>query len=215
MESFNKEDYAYGVWICLNDDNSCEACKKMNDHYYLLNDNTLIPYKACTCKNGCRCTYILTPKGEKHTDRIIELLKENGGKLELSVVHNYMEKIIKEENRPRVEYSEALNQNINNISVALSLEKNKPIESIELYRKTIGLLIKLSTSEYADNFIWSHICYCYNRMTLVLEKNKRVDEALKEIMAFEGIDIDKYCNKSDLVAISKRKVRLHKLLNIQ
>ncbi len=94
---------------------------------------------------------------------------------------------------------------------AANLEKDDPERAAALYRESITIHRKLAGNS-RDRFLWRDFPYLYNRLTLVLERIKRYDEALKEIEIFEKIRDQCDSGKSDKEAIQKRKNRLVKLL---
>ena len=208
MTDFVRNDYAYGVWICMCDEESCEICKEMNDFYFVVTPEYDLPFHRCISKRGCKCNAIYTPVFEEGASYIVEFLLKHNGRAPVKLVEEYIDSLSEIINKPSRDFHDRVNELIGIVQSVAEREQSNPFEAIALYRKTIGQLVALSSNALFDSFTWKHLCYAYNRLTLVLEKNNRKEEALREILSFEKMDISKHCTKAELQSILKRKNRL-------
>jgi len=93
---------------------------------------------------------------------------------------------------------------------AKTLEKSNIEEAISLYRKAIGMLKEIDQN-FGNNLRYQR--FPINRLSLVLEKQKRYKECLEEIEAYEKLadKIGLYSGEKE--KLEKRKVKIMKIIN--
>lgn len=101
------------------------------------------------------------------------------------------------------------------------MEKNEPDRAIMLYYEAVNKLEELDMILEKDDFVkiycdrygmrtYRFIRYPINRLSLMLEKNKRYEECLSIIEKYESLD-DKFgLTYTDQESIRKRKSRMLK-----
>jgi len=90
---------------------------------------------------------------------------------------------------------------------ARQLEKTAPQDAAILYRECIEFAVE-NARESEDPWAWNHVPYLYNRYTLLLERSRAYDEALKAIAEYMGLACDDIGSKADREAIAKRQIRI-------
>lgn len=105
--------------------------------------------------------------------------------------------------------SEKEQQATANALEAKRLEKSNPQAAINQYRKSIAVLRELS-QESPDKPQKENFPYLFNRLTMLMEKQKQYQKALDETEAFESLPSQQRQagRKSDIEAIDKRKLRM-------
>ena len=103
--------------------------------------------------------------------------------------------------------SERQHQAAANASKARSLEKSNPEAAISQYRKSIAIHRNMS-QESPNQLQQGDFPYMYNRLTMLMEKQKQYQRALNEIRVYESLPCQQMGGKSDIEAIDKRKLRL-------
>ncbi len=103
--------------------------------------------------------------------------------------------------------SERQHQAAANASKARSLEKSNPEAAISQYRKSIAIRRNMS-QESPNQLQQGDFPYLYNRLTMLMEKQKQYQRALNEISVYESLPRQQMGGKSDIEAIDKRKLRL-------
>jgi len=93
---------------------------------------------------------------------------------------------------------------------AKTLEKNNIEEAIFLYRKAIGMLKEIEQN-FGDNLRYQR--FPINRLSLVLEKQKRYKECLEEIEAYEKLTDKIGLYAGDKERIEKRKEKIIKIIS--
>ena len=93
---------------------------------------------------------------------------------------------------------------------AKTLEKTNIEESIFLYRKTIEI-IKEIDKQYG-NFARCSIRFPINRLSLVLERQKRYKECLEEIEAYEKLTDKVGLYAGEKERLEKRKEKIIKII---
>ncbi|MBU2591430.1 MAG: hypothetical protein KKC21_05360 [Nitrospinae bacterium] len=104
---------------------------------------------------------------------------------------------------------------------AKTLEKSDPTEAIRLYRQSLVKMLKVDTLIRETHFFknqiaelgydlgtWRRASLPIERITALLEKDKRYTECLEEIENYEKVRDWKGLSKTDMQAISKRKDRV-------
>lgn len=98
------------------------------------------------------------------------------------------------------------------ITIAKTLEKTNPEASVSLYRKAIEMLKGIDLQCEKHFSTWRKQKFPINRLSLVLERQKKYQECLGEIEAYEKV-IDKaglYAGEKEI--IGKRKERMLKAI---
>jgi hypothetical protein len=90
---------------------------------------------------------------------------------------------------------------------AYRLEKESPEQSISLYRESIQAWKAALRAEPTSR--WDYLDDCYNRLTLLLERSKRVTEALREIDDYHAFSSE-MARRAQMETIVKREARLRK-----
>lgn len=92
---------------------------------------------------------------------------------------------------------------------AKSLEKSDPEAAIGQYRKSIAVLRELS-QESPNQPQQGNFPYLFNRLTMLMEKQKQYQRALDETGVYESLPRKQRQagRKSDITAIDNRKLRL-------
>jgi hypothetical protein len=92
---------------------------------------------------------------------------------------------------------------------ARSLEKSSPEAAISQYRKSITILRELS-QESSNQPHQGNFPYLFNRLTMLMEKQKQYKRALDETGVYESLPRQQrqMGRKSDIEAIDKRKLRV-------
>ncbi|NQT72195.1 MAG: zinc ribbon domain-containing protein [Chloroflexi bacterium] len=92
---------------------------------------------------------------------------------------------------------------------AKSLEKSNPEAAISQYRKSIAALRDLS-QESPNQPQQGNFPYLFNRLTMLMEKQKKYKKALDETGVYESLPRRQRHagKKSDITAIDNRKLRL-------
>ncbi len=103
--------------------------------------------------------------------------------------------------------SEREHQAVASASKARSLEKSNPEAAISQYRKSIAIRKNMS-QESPNQLQQGDFPYMYNRLTMLMEKQKQYQRALNEIRVYESLPCQQLGGKSDIEAIDKRKLRL-------
>mgnify|MGYP000250476932 CR=1 FL=1 len=203
------EDFAYAIWSCLCDSDSCDECRALDGIYFLprLANMPQPPLPSCKSSKGCRCILIYIPKESPGAVDTAEFIRKQGGKATSEQVAEYRETKqapAREENLKRRLASDKA-------QAARRHEKDHPEESIALYRESIAIQRELAQNS-PDQWSWRDFPYLYNRLTLLLERLKRYEEALEEIKAYEALPHKDAGTKSDREVIEKRKIRLKRKL---
>ena len=94
-----------------------------------------------------------------------------------------------------------------NASEARNLEKSNPEAAISLYRKSIAILRDLS-QESPNQPQQGNFPYLFNRLTMLMEKQKQYQRALDETDVYESLPRQQMGRKSDIEAIDNRKLRM-------
>lgn len=84
-------------------------------------------------------------------------------------------------------------------------------EAVSLYRESIQI-DKSVAEKYSVELDWSHLDYVLDRLTLVLARNGRPDEALAEIAAYRATGRESAQSSDTWNAILKREARIKKRL---
>jgi len=92
---------------------------------------------------------------------------------------------------------------------ATTLEKSNIEEAIFLYRKAIGMLKEIDQN-FGNNLRYQR--FPINRLSLVLEKQKRYKECLEEIEAYEKLTDKIGLYKGEKEKLEKRKVKIMKII---
>ena len=96
-----------------------------------------------------------------------------------------------------------------NASKARSLEKSNPEAAISQYRKSIAIRRNMS-QESPNQPQQGNFPYLFNRLTMLMEKQKQYQRALDETDVYESLPRRQrqMGKKSDINAIDNRKLRL-------
>ena len=109
--------------------------------------------------------------------------------------------------RPERESRAREHTNVDLWSRAYRLERESPEQSISLYRESIEAWKAALRAEPTSR--WDYLDDCYNRLTLLLERSKRVSEALREIDDYHAFSSE-MARRVQMETIVKREARLRK-----
>jgi tetratricopeptide (TPR) repeat protein len=203
------EGTAYVIWSCLDDDNSCDECKALEGTCWIpgLAEINEAPLPSCQSPEGCRCVAIYVDSGERGAIDVAAFIRASGGRAtdeQMTAYHESKMAPLREKNeRQRLASAK--------VPAAHESEKENPEQAITLYRESI-MIEKEVAERWPDQWSWRDFPSLYNRLTLVLEKLGRYDDALRDIAAFEALPCQSQGAKSDRDAIEKRKTRLTRKL---
>ncbi|MGP0565103.1 MULTISPECIES: HIRAN domain-containing protein [unclassified Nitrospina] len=93
------------------------------------------------------------------------------------------------------------------INKAKNKETSQPIQAVKLYREAVAELQRLD-SQGEKAVAWRTTRYPINRLSLILEKLGKTNEALEEIKKYETFNDRVGLSKSDEESLKKRKNRL-------
>ena len=118
-------------------------------------------------------------------------------------------KVTKTSTAPVPVVSEKEQQAEANASEARNLEKSNPEAAISLYRKSIAILRDLS-QESPNQPQQGNFPYLFNRLTMLMEKQKQYQRALDETDVYESLPRPQrqIGRPSDIRAIDNRKLRM-------
>lgn len=203
-EELDVRNVAYATWSCLGDTRSCEACRTLEGACWIPGMAAIPepPLPSCESPEGCRCMAVYVDKRESGATEIADFIRQSGD----HVTRKQMAEYEHARQAPALKRNDLARQASDKALGASKLEKESPEEAISLYRESIAIHRELADS--ADPWNWRDFPYLYNRLTLLLEKLGRRDEALREIEAYENLSCEDAGSKSDREAIVKRKMRL-------
>jgi len=98
------------------------------------------------------------------------------------------------------------------INKAKALEKTNAEEAVCLYRKAIGILKEIDQNCKRNFCTWRNQRFPINRLSLLLEKQKRYEECLEEIEAYEKSTDKVGLYAGEKESLEKRKERVKKVL---
>ena len=198
-------DTAYELWSCLDDANSCDACRSLDGTGWIpgLADISEPPLHSCQSPKGCRCVGVYVLSGEAGSSDVAGFIRRSGGKATSDQLTAYDES----KRAPLREKNERQRLAATKTAEAHQLEKDNPDKAITLYEESITIERELAETS-PDQWSWRDFPYLYNRLTLVLESLGRCDEALLNITRYEALPCQDQGTKSDRDAIEKRKTRL-------
>jgi len=201
------EGTAYAVWSCLCDENSCAVCRSHEGLNFLpdLASVHFSPHSSCNAPTGCRCGIVYVMREESGALDTADFIRRNGGKATAGELSKYEE----EKLAPIREKEKKANMASNKIHEAMQFEKDKPEESVCLYREAITLKKEIAV-QFPDNWCWRDFPYMYNRLTLILERLGRYEEVIAEIGSYKKLPCDDKGSKTDRQSIEKRKIRIEK-----
>jgi hypothetical protein len=146
------------------------------------------------CKVRAKVLEIVT--GPSNYDCLIEITRE---KLNQQEADTYDEKLT-EANDARKE--------------AYSLTNSEPDRAAFLFKRCMELLGEFDQLCRGNNIpTWRHISHPINKLTMILERQKKYKECLGEIEKYQQIKDEVGLTKSDAESISKRKARILKKLS--
>ena len=134
---------------------------------------------------------------------ILELLRRSNGVATSEEIDAHVEAQL----RPERERRAREDANVDLWLRAYRLEKESPERSISLYRESIQAWKAALRAEPASR--WDYLDDCYNRLTLMLERSKRVTEALREIDDYHAFSSE-MARRAQMEPIAKREARLRK-----
>ena len=191
---------AYVEWSCL--DSACKEGRELEKWIWLPRLSPTPPLADCNRKNRCPCILVYVLEEEQGARDVLQILKEMGGKALRKDVEERRDLESKERDRQQRRVSDMSTE-------ARALEKQNSHQAVELYRKCIEGAI---ANQSGDEWDLRDLPYWFNRLTLLLEREKRWEEALQEIERYENTPLQ-WVNKQEKEALAKRKMRIGKKLD--
>jgi hypothetical protein len=145
--------------------------------------------------------YIPWASGE--APELVELMRRSGGWTTSDQIAEH-ERVKQAPLRERREKERSASEKAR---AASKLERDHPQQAIALYRESIQILREVAQSA-TDEWAWRDFPYLYDRLTLLLECEGSIREALAEIEAYLGLPCGGKGSKSNREAIDKRRTRL-------
>ena len=192
---------AYVEWSCL--DSACKKGRELEKWIWLPHLSPTPPLAECNRKDRCPCLLVYILEEERGAKDVLQILNEVGGK----ALRKDMEKRLDLE---RKEQASKQKQVSDMSTEARELEKHNSLQAVELYRKCIDGAI---ANQSGDEWDLRDLPYWFNRLTLLLEREKRWEEALQEIERYEDTPLQ-WVNKQEKEALAKRKIRIGKKLGM-
>lgn len=198
----DKLPVAYAEWSCLSDEESCDACKRLDGLVWVPSLVSVAgpPCHGCSSREGCRCEIVYVMKDSAGAPETAEFIRQLGGRAEPGRVRDFWQAkrapLLKKRENQRLAADKAL--------MASSLEENDPTQALALYRESIQILLEASRV-LPDRWDLRDIPRFYYRLTLVLERTGDYEAALAELVAYEGLRCSEFATKSQREALCKRK----------
>jgi tetratricopeptide (TPR) repeat protein len=146
---------------------------------------------------------VYVDSSERGANDVAAFIRASGGRVtgeQIAAYHESKQAPLRQKNeRQRLASTKA--------SAAYEAEKDNPEEAVTLYQESIMIERELAETS-PDQWSWRNFPSLYNRLTLVLERLGRYEEALRDIASFELLPCQSQGTKSDRDAIEKRKTRL-------
>lgn len=201
---------AYAEWSCLNDDDSCDACKILDGLAWI---PSLVrvpepPLGGCTSREGCRCTPVFIMKESAGALETANFVQRLGGRAEASQVRAFWEK----KRAPLLKKRTMQGLANGKSQEASGLEKSDPTQAIALYRESIQLVFD-AAGAHPEHWDLNSLPHLFNRLTLVLERSGDAEAALVELSRYEGLDCSEFATAAQREALTKRRVRLLKRIS--
>lgn len=223
----NLSEIAYFEWCCLYDGKTCKECVRMDGLKWLPGypDAPHEPLASCTNREGCRCSTVavfadsgtitqwregreITVHQPGDAEDIAGFLKRSGGMATLAQVGAWVDaRRAPELERRALEHSAAEKTN-----AAYQLEKGEPDRALGLYRESAGMW-KAAIKGGPEPWAWDRLDFIYDRMSLLLERSKKFEEALVEIQTY--LSFVGRPEGSKTANIRKREERLKKKLALR
>ncbi len=94
---YNNRETAYVEWVCLNDKESCDACKAMDGTCWIpgMTNIPLPPLPSCKSPEKCRCVGDYVQKQEAGAVKTTEFIRKLGGKATPEQMDNYFKSLRK------------------------------------------------------------------------------------------------------------------------
>lgn len=199
------DDTAYVHWVCCDDDDSCAECKSRGKQCWIpeLVKMEGPPNRACTSKEGCRCELAYIPWASGEAPELVELMRRSGGWTTSEQIAEH-ERVKQAPLRERRERQRLASQKAH---AASELKRDHRQQAIALYRESIQILREVVQSA-TEGWEWRDFPYLYDRLTLLLEREGNIREALAEIEAYLGLPCGGKGSKRDRATIDKRRIRL-------
>lgn len=186
---------AYATWSCLG---TSARCREEEGVIW-------IPGLANPPKpKGCRCDLVYTFATERGASEMAAFIRKHGGIARLSEWEAADENPRAIERRRR----QRLDAVILKEKEASQSEETDPDRTVDLYREAIAGFTEIAS--LGDRWTWRRLPYCYNRLSMMLERLHRPGEALETIRTFDAITEPMHPTKSDAEEIAKRRERLLK-----
>ena len=210
-------DVSTFVWSCVNDSDSCSACRALDNTTWLsgVSPPASDPLPTCTNPDGCRCLTVMQMAQDVEEEPAdVTFLRRLGGVATAEQMAEYnaeqaAERYASQEGRRRTDKASAT------VLDARGLEKTDPDKAVAMYREGLAVYVAVYKEELrGPEKSWqpSHIHYVFNRLTMLLVKLGRGAEALKELEDHDALGLPPEGPKADLDAMEKRRERLAKKL---
>jgi len=200
-------------WSCLEDSESCAACRALENTTWLpeVPPPASAPLSTCTSPEGCRCVTV-TEIAQFGIDEPADVafLRRLGGVATSQQMAKYEAERDSERYANRQE-DDRIHQAGETVTAAWRLEKTDPGRAVTMYRESLAVY-KEGMRGPAGSWLPSHIHFTYNRLTMLLEKLGRWDEALKELGDHDGLKLPREGPQAALGAMEKRRERLARKL---
>jgi hypothetical protein len=195
---------AYAYWSCLGDGLTCTACRATGEMVWIPGMINLPepPLRSCKSASGCRCVVVFVGADESGAAEAARFIRERGGRTTRDELDEAQNKVRAPGQALRAR-EHAIGEKVR---LAGASEKTDPTRAVDLYREAIVEYKEIAPS--ADQWTWRHFPYCYNRLTMILERLRRNEEALRCIDEFRGLPWATNPTKSDSGSLNKRYARL-------
>lgn len=200
-----QDEVVFMSW-CASED-ACPTCQAMDGMVLLPDSPVHAPHPGCTSPTGCTCfeTMVLSREAVPRDRGLEAYIRANGGMI-TSEMHDSFEQgrqaaDPKHQASDMQHASSAITAEAHDAEAAQELPR-----AAELYRESIRLDLAAAELVPGDPWRLRDMPYLFNRLTLVLERLKRYEDALAAIGEFDSLGLP----ADD--AISKRRARISKRL---
>jgi hypothetical protein len=168
------------------------------------------PLHTCTNPDGCRCLTVMeiAQAGPEPDD--VVYIRSLGGVATPQQMAKY-EAALEAKRYAQRKDEDKISGASDAVLAAWRLEKTDPDRAVTMYRESLTVF-KAGMGTPAREWLPSHVHFTYNRLTMLLVKLGRANEALKELEDHDALRLPPEGSKADLDAMEKRKERLAKKL---
>jgi hypothetical protein len=200
-----KDDVVSMSWSASED--SCAACKAMDGMVYLPDSTIHAPHPECTSPRGCTCFEIVlfARDADERDPEFERYVRAQGGMITADMQDEYDR--ARRAADPASQASDMQHASSAVAARAHDAEATRDLEQAsELYRESIWLDREAARLITDDPWRFRDLPYLYDRLTLVLERLKRDEEALAAIREYESLGLPAH------EPMAKRHLRICKRL---